>query len=142
LIWRLGSLRRRSSIRSSRAPSATSWLASESFRTNSASAQWRSVSRSSARDSAICTLLGALNSWLILQVKAGISELQLKVETEIGALRVQIAEQRSLNRDTLRHWAEAEFVRKDSLSSQLAALAARLERLEDRRRSEPSHQIK
>jgi TPP-dependent indolepyruvate ferredoxin oxidoreductase alpha subunit len=81
-------------------------------------------------------LLGALNSWLMLQMKARTSHSQLKVETEIGALRVEIVESRALDRDTLRHWAEAEFVRKDSLSSQLATWQARLERLEDRRRAD------
>ena len=68
-------------------------------------------------------LSGFLNAYLLNQVRI-----------EIGTLKLQMAEVRAKDWEESRMWIEAEFMRKTEVISRIETIAARVDRVENRRR--------
>jgi hypothetical protein len=60
--------------------------------------------------------LGLLNAWLLNQVRV-----------EIATLKIQMVEERGADRERIKAWAEATFLRQDSANLRFESLEERLD---------------
>jgi hypothetical protein len=91
----------------------------------------------------IVAVLGGLNSWMLLAMKARGANADLRSEKSFGEIKLQIAglkldlaEVRAAERDWTRNWVATElrlYPRTETIEARFLLLAAKLEQMEERR---------